>query len=155
MAFHESFWIATSAVAPVIALAAVVALTDALTLVGRISILESTLKERSEGDPWLQNYLARRAQDTRKGAWAAGLTTLVNLIIQAALLAVSLSALAYDQDIMPLWLAVTLATGGILLLAWAALLSAIQRWTLEVGLFRKGSAGDPEPAPGDSTANES
>lgn len=45
------------------------------------------------------------------------MTTLVNLIIQAALLAVSLSALAYDQDIMPLWLAVILATGGIVLLA--------------------------------------
>lgn len=35
VAFHENFWLATSAVAPVIALAAVVALPDATSLVGR------------------------------------------------------------------------------------------------------------------------
>jgi hypothetical protein len=63
-----------------------VALTDAMTLIGRASILESTLQEDPDGDSWLQNYLIRRAPDTRKGAWNAGLTTLVNLIIQATLL---------------------------------------------------------------------
>lgn len=36
----------------------------------------------------------------------------------------SLCALAYGQDIMPFWLAILLATGGIVLLAVSALVSA-------------------------------
>jgi hypothetical protein len=155
VAFHESFWVATSTVAPVIALAAVVALPDAMALIGRVSILISTLRQHPDDDSWTQNFLAGRARDTRKWAVVAWLTTLVNLTIQAALLAVSLSALAYGQDIMPLWLAVILATGGIVLLAWGTFLSASQRWTLEGGLFRKGGIADPEATSGDSTGNES
>lgn len=155
VAFHESFWVATGAVAPVIALAAVVALTDAVTILGRVSVVESAVQQHPYPDSWIQDKLARAAQDTRKWALVAGLTTLVNLIIQAALLAVSLSALAYDQDIWPLWLAVILATGGILLLAGGTFLSAIQRWNLESGVFRKGNPFDPEATSGDSTDNQS
>jgi len=58
-----------------------------------------------------------------RSAWSASLlvwgTTLVNLVVQAGLLAVSLSALAYQQNVMPPWLAIFLAVGGILLLAWS------------------------------------
>lgn len=48
--------------------------------------------------------------------WGA---TAGNLIVQAGLLAVSLSALAYRRDVMPAWVAIVLAVGGILLLAWS------------------------------------
>jgi hypothetical protein len=153
--FHENFWVATSAVAPVIALAAVVALTDTMTILGRVSVVESAVQQNPNHDSWIQDRLAGTARDSRKWTLIAGLITLINLIIQAALLAVSLSALAYDQDIMPLWLAVTLATGGILLLAWGTFLSALQRWNLDSGVFRKGNPFDPETTSGDSTDNQS
>ena len=38
-------------------------------------------------------------------------------MIQAGLLAVSLTALGYERDVMPLWVAIVLAVSGILLLA--------------------------------------
>jgi hypothetical protein len=44
--------------------------------------------------------------------------TVFNLIVQAGLLAVSLSALAASQDVMRTPVAIVLAVGGLLLLAW-------------------------------------
>lgn len=44
-----------------------------------------------------------------------------NLIVQAALLAVSLAALAYGRDFVPPWLAIVVAVGGVALLAWTQL----------------------------------
>jgi hypothetical protein len=46
-------------------------------------------------------------------------TTVGNLIVQAGLLTVSLSALAYQRELIPAWVAIALAAGGILLLAWS------------------------------------
>jgi hypothetical protein len=151
VAFHESFWVATSAVAPVIALAAVVALPD-MTLVGRATILRDRIQERqpSQEDSWLHSFLLGRARDTRKWALNAALTTLANLIIQASLLVVSLCALAFRQDIMPFWLAILLASGGILLLVLSTIVSVEQRWTLERGLFREGGTADSYVAADDS-----
>jgi hypothetical protein len=47
-----------------------------------------------------------------------------NLIVQAALLAVSLAALAYTRDFAPPWLAIIIAVGGVALLAWTLLRGA-------------------------------
>ena len=44
-----------------------------------------------------------------------------NLIAQAVLLAVSLAALAYGLDLVPPWLAIVVAVGGVALLAWTLL----------------------------------
>lgn len=138
MAFHENFWVATSTVAPVIALATVVALPDG-TLIGRAQVvLDAVLKRPASPEDHVRDGLVRSAQDIRKRAWIAWLVTLGNLIIQAGLLAISLSALASRQDIVPLWVAICLATGGILLLALTGMLSVELRWELERGLFRKG-----------------
>jgi hypothetical protein len=139
---HESFWVATSAVAPVVALAAVVALPDA-TLIGRANNVLQRLKEdQPPRDAELHNFLAGAARDMRKWAGIAWLITLANLIIQAGLLVVSLCALALRQDVMSFWLAIGLATSGIVLLAVCTMVSASQRWTLEGGLFREGGAAD-------------
>lgn len=149
MTFHESFWAATSAVAPVIALAAVVALPDAATLIGRAnSILQGTLRQSSNEYAGQETFLAMRARETRHWAWIAWLATLANMMIQAGLLTVSLCALAYRQDIVPLWLAIVLATGGILLLAWSTFVSANWRWALEHELFGQGGSADSETANG-------
>jgi len=109
MTYHESFWLATGAAAPVIALAAVVALSDALQT------------ERDAKSPY--------------GIWAASwgtatvtsMISILNVIVQAALLAVSLSALAYGQNVMPPWVAIVLAVGGILLLGWTLAIGAAIR----------------------------
>ena len=152
---HESFWVATSAVAPVIALAAVVALPD-VTLIGRATVLRDEIQRRrpSDQDQAVQTILVDAAQNTRKWAWAAWLTTLVNLIIQASLLVVSLGALALRQDVMAFWGAIVLATLGILLLACSTLVSAQARWDLELGLFREGGIADTHLAADDSAASE-
>ncbi len=102
-------------------------------------VLDTILKRPpSPEDHGLRDSFVRSAQDIRKWAWIAWLVTFGNLIIQAGLLAVSLYALASKQDIIPLWLAICLATGGILLLALTNMVSVQQRWSLERGLFRKG-----------------
>jgi CHASE2 domain-containing sensor protein len=77
----------------------------------------------------------------RKGAWAVRVTRrnvrlcYANLIAQAALLAVSLAALAYSRDFVPPWLAIVVAVGGVALLAW----------TLATGSrdSRRGGTGHP------------
>jgi len=129
VAFYESFWVATSAAAPVIALAAVVALPDASTV---RSVASRRYRRRRDqiGDRHPLEAIFEPLPGARelsmlqaRSAWSASLlvwgTTLVNLVVQAGLLAVSLSALAYQQNVMPPWLAIFLAVGGILLLAWS------------------------------------
>jgi hypothetical protein len=118
--FHESFWVATSAAVPVIALAAVVALPDA----SRMAHTAARQRHRAQRnpDPTRDTPALVELLGAAQDFWWSRLvwwTTFVNLTIQAALLAVSLSALAYDSDLMPQWVAIVLAVGGILLLAWS------------------------------------
>jgi hypothetical protein len=148
-----NFWVATSAAAPVIALATIVALPDAAGAVGRASQhLHDARQLWPEPDRSARMVilLARTLRWWRLLVWAV---TVANLLAQAALLAVSLSALAYGQDTIPPSAAITLAVGGILLLAWTATASAnIRR--------REPSAPDGKaavsgsPAPGGATEPE-
>jgi hypothetical protein len=112
VSYHEAFWVVTGTAAPVIALAAVVALPDVATL-------------RALGQ--------------------------VNVIVQAGLLGLSLSALATGGNVTPPWVASVLAVGGILLLAWSLRRSdAIRQkleWQREIA---KGKFINPEQGPGHS-----
>jgi hypothetical protein len=54
-----------------------------------------------------------------------------NLMAQAALLAVSLVALAYSRDFVPPWLAIVVAVGGVGLLAWNLLRGVGIRYWVE------------------------
>ena len=131
MSYHESFWLATSAAAPVIALAAVVALPDASAAVygamDRVGVTSRpnlkdpvTLKEiRPNGLDWAERLWGK--------ARVISIVSFFNVIIQAGLLAVSLSALASEQNVMPPWGAIIPAVGGILLLAWALAAGATLR----------------------------
>ena len=120
----SNFWVATSAAAPVIALAAIVALPDAAAAVGKSSEYLNELHrlwpqpDRSARIVILLNRIFRW---WRMLVWAL---TAANLLAQAALLAVSLSALAYGRDTIPPSAAIALAVGGIVLLAWTASASA-------------------------------
>ena len=130
VAFHESFWVATSAVAPVIALAAVVALPDASTMVDVTARSRRTIHP-VDRVPFRFVFATRRTV-VRLARWWSLLiwgTTIFNLIAQAGLLAVSLWALAYNQDVMPPLAGIALAAGGILLLALTATVASnFDRW---------------------------
>lgn len=157
MAFHESFWLATSAAAPVIALAVVVALPGSLISVKAIAGLRllravdlnrraAELGGESEASSLADSAkslgLERLTEEDLESieelaepgtsalytsAKVNRLLSLGNLIIQAGLLAVSLAALAYDRDVIPPWAAIILAVGGILLLAWTSVAEATIR----------------------------
>lgn len=141
MTFHETFWLATAAAAPVIALAAVVALPDtsglygnhAQRLEGEYKDLSAKLRPSIAGDTsglagllvaamgvsvdMRDRMVGQAVKSYRVMAWVVRLAAIVNMLLQAGLLATSLVALAYNLDVMPPWVAIVLAVGGILLLA--------------------------------------
>lgn len=112
----DTFWVATAAAAPVIALAAVVALPDLTTAEFRVV---KRLYDKAIADGVTDSsffHEPRAARLLRKARIARGMT-MVNVIIQAVLLAVALGALATDQNLMPPLAAIVFAAGGILLLS--------------------------------------
>jgi hypothetical protein len=111
---HESFWLATATAAPVIALAAIVALPDTSVIAQKF--IDLRLKMDPRPTPYQERLLKAAQVVVLLPKW----TTMVNLIVQAALLAVSLWALAYEHDVIPPGVATVQAVGGILLLAWSA-----------------------------------
>jgi hypothetical protein len=152
VSFHESLWAATSAAAPAIVIAVVIALPDVTTVLnwttrqggGRLETGYSD--EEGEGTPRRAEVGTESAGLTRKPGYSPGfmqklagliwLLTVLNLIIQAGLLAVSLSALAARQDVMPTPVAIVLAVGGILLLAWTTAMTARGRRFMAGNLTR-------------------
>ena len=60
---------------------------------------------------------------------------IVNVLLRAGLLAVSLTALSYGRNVMPPWVAVVMAVGGILLLAITV--SAVPEYRNLRALFSK------------------
>jgi hypothetical protein len=123
VAFHESFWVATSAAAPVIALAAVVALPDASTIahIASGNWYRTRVRYRDTRRHPTAGVEITAARLTRWQAWLTWWAIFVNLIVQAGLLAMSLSALAYNHDVMAPPAAIILAAGGILILAWSTM----------------------------------
>ena len=135
--YHETFWVVTGTTAPVIALAVVIALPDS----GRAwSELSRQLMPGADPDTpsarKLREALVPKSQDWLSGsfmptpeirdpamvvarrAFMILLMVSLDLILQAGVLAVSLSALAYGLDVMPPWVAIVLTVGGLLLLPW-------------------------------------
>ena len=142
VANYENFWLATAAAAPVIALAAVVALPETSTITTKF--LQRTV------DDWFGNPARTRSMMLAAGAVGPALEVLSNIdfsdvrakanklrpivllrviaaairwisicnvLLQATLLAFSLATLAYNVDVMPRWLAIVLTVSGIVLLA--------------------------------------
>ena len=142
VSFHESFWIAASTAAPVITLAIVVVIPGAAGIRFRAANREQELLDLRvpATDPDKAAKLEKRLM---KLGWAARVTRLnvrlcyANLIVQAALLAASLAALAYTRDFVPPWLAIIVAVGGVGLLAWTLLRGAGVRDRVEQAI--KGS----------------
>jgi hypothetical protein len=138
VAFHESFWVATSAAAPVIALAAIVALPDASTVVD-VASRRLQLAQQVRGSDPLDSDAVRDevlTREMRRQASQVRGTTFFNLLLQAGLLAVSLWALAYNQAVISPPDAIIMAVVGILLLSWT---------TTRTAAFRRLAARLPDP----------
>jgi hypothetical protein len=105
--FHEVFWVVTGTAAPIIALAAVVSLADAGSVYFNVLAQDPRFFMRHEGFAngaiWL--------------AWFG----ILNLILQAVLLTVSLVSLAEASNLVLPWLAIVAQVGGLMLLAVSSL----------------------------------
>ena len=167
MTFQESFWLAASTAAPVIALAAAVAVPDSATAVRMVSVLwfPSEARKRfsqlleDRNSPSLDKVSKSEPEDLEGKSLDEVYQTLThiplnklysrainnqrlslfNVIIQAILLAISLTALGYDEDIIPQWAAIILAVGGILLLVQTLATGAFIRTQLDNRKLDKGS----------------
>jgi hypothetical protein len=142
MPFHETFWLAAAAAAPVITLATVVVVPDAAGIRFRAARREQDLRDLAvraapaTADGRQSVPVAKPGEagtwppPPQRLAWAVRVTRrnarlcYANLIAQAALLGVSLAALADSRDFVPPWLAIVVAVGGIGLLAWTLLRAA-------------------------------
>jgi hypothetical protein len=129
MPYHEAFWVATAAAAPVIALANVVAGPEIDGAVVTVFRHQRDLRIRR----WLPVKDPTLHSATFKLILISSAYTafFLGLLMQAALLAVSLSALAAGQNVMPPWVAIVMAVAGILILAWVLTVTAGVRRELE------------------------
>ena len=111
MAFHEGFWVVTGTAAPVVALAAVVSLSDA----GGPGFLTVKVDPRMLplDKAFAYAFVEASARIARWVAWVS----LFNLLLLTALLAVCLVSLAGSVNLVPPWLAIGAAVAGLLLLA--------------------------------------
>ena len=120
MAFHEGFWLVAGTAAPVVALAAVVTLGETLreniaSIAEAMPLLDAQV---NSADRLKGSRLTTTTIRATKQLYAVGLS---NVLLQAALLAVSLVSLADDANLVPPWIAIVAAVGGLLLLAFSAL----------------------------------
>ena len=133
MSPHESFWVATAAAAPVVALAAIVALPDTSVAVEEVyrHRHDPVVSERARNGR--QVIVARLWSRNMAYVWSqlVWMVSIVNLLLQAALLAMSLLVLVYDQEVIPPWAAIVFSAGGILLLTWSSTSAAAFRRFLE------------------------
>jgi hypothetical protein len=111
VSYHEAFWIVVGTGAPVVALAAVVALPDTSGMHEELIQISDKLKS-----PMLPTW-AIASKSIRYIAAAIRWGAIGDVILQAGLLTISLMALAYERDIMPPWAAIVLIVVGILILA--------------------------------------
>lgn len=117
--FHESFWLAAGAAAPVIALAAALFLPE-WTIRGR----EAT---RAEVDADLQAQRSgskdydQRYRQLSKMAWYVRSSAVINVCLQAAVLALSLASLQSQVNEWQPWAIISFTVGGLLWLGWSSL----------------------------------
>jgi hypothetical protein len=124
--YHETFWVAASAAAPVTALASIVALSDIT------SWAHGVLRWEVDHPPWtFPNYAAARASAANtSSAYHAAMVMLIcvlNTILQAVILAFALSSLTSRVDEMPTAVAIAAEVAGIAALTTGAIIGALSR----------------------------
>jgi hypothetical protein len=114
--FHETFWVVTGSTAPVIALAAIISAKDIAHDTGVITDPVGEMVAAHVTGPKMEqahSYYQRWAL-VGYGQWLA---QLVNVCLQALLLTVSLLSIAYQRNVLPVWVGIAVAVGGVVLLA--------------------------------------
>jgi hypothetical protein len=158
--FHETFWVIAGTAAPVIALAAVVSYSDLRDEGTDWSQACDVLRfEMSEKRKAFQEAIEKGMDETevrrheqvldrmnlesvdqkyrRNAGWVKGLQ-LINLVVQATLLCVSLVSVANQANLVTPLAGVVAAVGGVLCLAAVAnWLTSLKSLTREVSSFRE------------------
>jgi len=161
----DTFWLATAAAAPVIALAAVVVLPDtsgmyrddvqpvidewfdspanfqaAMQAAGASEWVVEAVSAINLADAKEKVVRAKATRSLRVLVASIRWTAIGNVLLQAVLLALSLAALAYNVHVMPPWLAIVLPVGGIVLLAITVLQVSSYRRAAKAfpGMLEKG-----------------
>jgi hypothetical protein len=119
MSFHESFWVVVGTAAPVVAVAAVISVSEisrAQATVNKASVRALVVARQDKTDT-----INRLLNMRERGLVALCVTQLLNLCLQAGLLAVSLLSLAFQRNLIPVWICVIAPTAGVLLLAYAGM----------------------------------
>jgi hypothetical protein len=120
VSYHEAFWVATAAAAPVITVAIVVAMPDTSATVWAVQRSAEEYKADVPPGPdedWDRGLRAMTGM--LLNVTVVYIVEILNLLVQAGLLAVSLSALAAGRNVTPPWIAIVMAVVGTLLLAWS------------------------------------
>jgi hypothetical protein len=127
--YHETFWLAVSAAAPVIALAAFVAYASARAKADRMWQwrIDRGLGLTQSTQGRTNHERAKQVRSVRSNLRAAASVYVINTILQAVVLGFSLSSLASGFDRMPTGFAVVLEVAGIFSLAASAMQDAIFR----------------------------
>jgi hypothetical protein len=132
--YHEAFWLVVGAAAPVIALAAVVALPEITSVYDRILELYDAFLPRSR-----EQRLLRRLRWAMFFAWGS---TISNVALQGLLLLFSLTSLVSTENGLPPITAVLIATFGIWILGWGVASSGtIRRRLASAERHAKGETG--------------
>jgi len=150
---NADFWLVAGTAAPVVALATVVSLGEALreganTAAEAAQAFHDLGVTETEAEAFRAKALADRrpvpeltSEQFRKHSNEVWLRLvwvgLANLILQGALLAVSLVSLTDGANLVPPWIAIVAAVGGLLLLAIGALGAARLRMMTMIAHFRK------------------
>ena len=116
MAFHETFWVVTGTAAPVIALAAVVSLNDLGKETGRLAESLERVRRNSSATPEIEALISGAPSPIHLIRQFAGQQSM-NIFLQAALLTVSLLSIAFQRNLIPVWIAIVIPVVGVLLLA--------------------------------------
>ena len=134
MTYHDSFWIAAAAAAPIIALASIVS------------------ARRPEGKPLEIPEADRRRANTRAG-WL-GLVHFVNLSLQLVVLSCAFLSLAWQRDALPPALLMWVEPIGLVLLITGSYI-AISLWTIDDRESNGGAGAAARPGGQTDTAARS
>jgi hypothetical protein len=118
VAFHESVWIVAGTAAPVVALAGIVSLGDLMEKNERFGEQAQALRimqarELTDAEISQRNMLIASLAGYSTMLYQLFIAQVVNVLLQALLLAASLLSLLIQSNLVPPWLAVIAAFGGL------------------------------------------
>jgi hypothetical protein len=124
--YQQTFWVAVTAAAPVVALAAIVAFSDSTANASRMRQFQVDRPLWTFPDE-KRDLAQAKARTAAKLGGLVALLCVCNTILQAAVLAFSLTGLASHVDEMPPVVAIAAEVAGIAALAGGAVVAATCR----------------------------